>query len=331
MFSSFILLLGAQFFSDSLSQPEDSFKNLSRQFTSENYSIVLSEFRKQLFSSNILHNYNILMTNSFYQNEGNICIHHYNETYHVNDILLHFDIIMAFKNNRSSYTSRVHLECLFASSCNQSFIGDWIKWQQIAINNTIQAEDIFSSNNINYIEFKIWSLSYHNITELCFRITTDQNENRNTYPNSTVFSVTTTTENITPNIKVNDTNNCSRYGYTDENIGHNISTRIIELIDFVQQYQSLNNKKHVIEQTFTTTVNIPLTDRLTPSLININQSISRELTTMINQNKSSSKNLWHILIFVLIIVLSIILLAIFIVCLIYWNNYRHGYRPTAIS
>ncbi|CAF4224498.1 unnamed protein product [Rotaria sordida] len=331
MFSSFILLLGVQFFADSLSQPEDSFKNLSRQFTSKSYSIVLSKFRKRLFSSNILHNYNISMTNSFYQDKGNIYIGHYNETDHVNDTLLHFDILMAFKNNRSSYTSRVHHVCLFASSCNQSFIKDWIKWQRIAINNTIQSEAIFSQNNINDIEFKIWSLSYHNITDLCFYIITDQNENRNTYSNSIVLNVTTTTENITPDIKVNYTNSCTRYGNTYENIRQNISTHVIEFIDSIKNYHSLNSKKHAIEKISTTAVNIPLTDKLTSSSININQPISRELTTMINQNKSSSKNHWHILIFVLIIVLSIILLAIFIVCLIYWKNYRHGYRPTATS
>ncbi|CAF1417245.1 unnamed protein product [Rotaria sp. Silwood1] len=218
---------------------------------------------------------------------------------------------MALKVNRSSYTSRVHQVCLFNSSCNRSFIKDWIEWQEIAINKTIQAAAVFNTENIlTYSEFKIWSSSYQNITDLCFNSTTDQNETRNTYPNSTVFSVTTTPENITPNIKVDDTNNCLRYGDTYENVRRNISSRVIELINFVKQYNSLNSKKNIIGQTFTTIVNIPLTDGLTSSLININQPIIKELTTMINQDKSS---------------------VIFIVCFISWNNYRHGYRPTATS
>ncbi|CAF5120026.1 unnamed protein product, partial [Rotaria sp. Silwood1] len=142
---------------------------------------------------------------------------------------------MALKVNRSSYTSRVHQVCLFNSSCNRSFIKDWIEWQEIAINKTIQAAAVFNTENIlTYSEFKIWSSSYQNITDLCFNSTTDQNETRNTYPNSTVFSVTTTPENITPNIKVDDTNNCLRYGDTYENVRRNISSRVIELINFVK-------------------------------------------------------------------------------------------------
>ncbi|CAF4757062.1 unnamed protein product, partial [Rotaria sp. Silwood1] len=154
------------------------------------------------------------------------------------------------------------------------------------------------------------SSSYQNTTDLCVHSTTDQNETRNTYPNSTVSSVTTTPENITPNIKVNDTNNCLRYGDSYENIRGNISTGVIKFINFVKQYNSLNSKKDIIGQTLTAVVNIPLTDGLTSSLININQPIIKELTTMINQDKSS---------------------VIFIVCFISWNNYRHGYRPTATS
>jgi hypothetical protein len=283
-------------------QAIDLYEGHSIEFTSKNFSNAL----KQLPIKTIPY-CNRSITNSFYNGEGMINIRCYNETDNRKKTSLQFDIIITNENKRFSYDSRAHHVCLFNSLCDGTFINDWIQWQIIAINKTIQAENAIKKESI---KLQIWGLFDHNKANLCFNISVNQNKTLNPDPNDNKSNVS--------EILDKTTEKCLGYKDNYTNIINNISLLIIELIDLIKPQRSVNDKNIIFEET-TKVSDIPSIEGFKSLLINTNQSTI--------QKNDYKKNRSKILIFVISIVVALILLVIF--SLIYCTKHRQGYRPAA--
>jgi hypothetical protein len=302
MYVGFILLLVVQSFSSHLCQKNDSFKLLTRVFTSTNSSTALDEFKNHLLSLNYTDNCNISIIIKFVQDTGSVTVQCYNETQSPNSIVSFYDMTMEFKNTKFLYDSRAFFVYMSNGSWNREFITNWITLQSIAINKTKQTETVLANNHaLDTTKYEIWGAVFNNKIDLCVSVSVDSIKNHSAYIYGIIYNnASKTLENATIRTINNNTDICLRYGSGNTTVINNFLLLIITPSDLVEP-----QRPFVVKET-----------------------VSKEIT---NNKKSGMINISKLLIIIMSTVLVLILLVVFAVFLVHRYKYRITYHPTATS